>query len=120
MVEPREVNILQRKADEFLQIFRKGEEFTQELLKENERLRFRVAQLEEGELASRRTDELTVRNLREQLALLEEERDRRLAEEHHPRSEGAVAARENVNVVHLRAGEAAPDIANEPLEIGAP
>jgi len=79
VVEPREVNILQRKADEFLQIFRKGEEFTQELLKENERLRFRVAQLEEGELAGRRADELTVRNLREQLALLEEERDRLLA-----------------------------------------
>ncbi|MBI1865943.1 MAG: GAF domain-containing protein [Nitrospirae bacterium] len=79
MVEPREVSVLQRKAEEFLQIFRKGEEFTQELLKENERLRFRVAQLEEGDLASRRTDELTVKNLRERIALLEEERDRFLA-----------------------------------------
>lgn len=79
MVEPREVNILQRKAEEFLQIFRKGEEFTQELLRENERLRFRVAQLEEAEVASRRTDELAVKNLRERLALLEEERDRLLA-----------------------------------------
>ncbi len=79
MVEPREVNILQRKAEEFLQIFRKGEEFTQELLRENERLRFRVAQLEEAEVASRRTDELAFKNLRERLALLEEERDRLLA-----------------------------------------
>ncbi|MEW6068836.1 MAG: GAF domain-containing protein [Nitrospirota bacterium] len=35
-----------KKADEFLQVFKKGEEFTKELIKENERLRFRVAQLE--------------------------------------------------------------------------
>ena len=28
---------IEKKADEFLQIFKKGEEFTQELLKENER-----------------------------------------------------------------------------------
>lgn len=35
------------RADEFLQVFKKGAEFTQDLLKENERLRFRVVQLEE-------------------------------------------------------------------------
>ena len=35
-----------RKVDEFLEIFRKGEEFTKEILKENEKLRFRLAQLE--------------------------------------------------------------------------
>jgi transcriptional regulator with GAF, ATPase, and Fis domain len=34
------------RAEEFLQAFRKGAEFTQELLKENERLRFKVAELE--------------------------------------------------------------------------
>ena len=37
-----------RKAEEFLQLFKKGEEFTKGLLKENERLRFRVAELEEA------------------------------------------------------------------------
>ncbi len=36
-----------KKVEEFLQVFKKGEEFTQELLKENEKLRYRVAQLEE-------------------------------------------------------------------------
>lgn len=41
----KEVNII-RKADEFLQVFKKGEEFTKELLKENERLRFRIAEIE--------------------------------------------------------------------------
>jgi transcriptional regulator with GAF, ATPase, and Fis domain len=35
------------RADEFLQVFKRGAEFTQDLLKENERLRFRVVQLEE-------------------------------------------------------------------------
>ena len=34
-------------AEEFLQLFKKGAEFTQDLLKENERLRFRILQLEE-------------------------------------------------------------------------
>lgn len=35
------------RADEFLQVFKKGAEFTQDLLKENERLRFRVIKLED-------------------------------------------------------------------------
>ncbi len=35
------------RAEEFLQVFKKGAEFTQELLKENERLRFQVLQLQE-------------------------------------------------------------------------
>lgn len=98
MVEPREVNILQRKAEEFLQIFRKGEEFTQDLLKENERLRFRVAQLEEAEIATRRTDELTVKNLRERLALLEEERDRLLARFKEVEEENKVFASKYIEV----------------------
>jgi transcriptional regulator with GAF, ATPase, and Fis domain len=37
---------LHSKAEEFLQIFKKGAEFTQQLLKENERLRYRLLQLE--------------------------------------------------------------------------
>jgi hypothetical protein len=36
------------RADEFLQIFKKGAEFTQDILKENERLRFRLVNLEES------------------------------------------------------------------------
>ena len=34
------------KADEFIQMFKKGEEFTKELLKENEKLRYRIVELE--------------------------------------------------------------------------
>ena len=36
------------RADDFLQMFKKGAEFTQDLLKENERLRFRIVKLEES------------------------------------------------------------------------
>ena len=36
-----------KKAEEFLQVFKKGAEFTQELLRENERLRYQILQLEE-------------------------------------------------------------------------
>jgi transcriptional regulator with GAF, ATPase, and Fis domain len=35
------------KGEEFIEMFRKGQEFTQDLLKENERLRYTVIQLEE-------------------------------------------------------------------------
>src|SRR5689334_11818047 len=34
------------RAEEFLQVFKKGAEFTQDLMKENERLRYRILQLE--------------------------------------------------------------------------
>lgn len=37
---------LKGKAEEFLQVFKKGAEFTQDLLRENERLRYRVLELE--------------------------------------------------------------------------
>ena len=41
-----EKNIFSR-AEEFMQLFKKGADFTQDLLKENERLRFKIVQLEE-------------------------------------------------------------------------
>ncbi|AMV72009.1 GAF domain-containing protein [Desulfuromonas carbonis] len=37
-----------KKGEEFLQIFKKGAEFTQDLLKENERLRFQLLELEQA------------------------------------------------------------------------
>jgi transcriptional regulator with GAF, ATPase, and Fis domain len=43
-----EENDALNRADEFLQVFKKGAEFTQDLLKENERLRFRIIKLEEA------------------------------------------------------------------------
>jgi transcriptional regulator with GAF, ATPase, and Fis domain len=43
---------VQSRAEEFLQVFKKGAEFTQELMKENERLRYRILELEESQGAS--------------------------------------------------------------------
>ena len=60
-----------RKVDEFLEIFRKGEEFTKELLKENEKLRFKIAKLEET--SQHLLDEEKLTPLKKHIATLEEE-----------------------------------------------
>ncbi len=70
---------IKSKAEEFLQIFRKGEEFTQEILKENEKLRFKIVQLEEENLALKGSDGGKIKSMQEKLAVLEEE-NRRLME----------------------------------------
>jgi len=59
------------KADEFLQMFKKGEEFTKELLKENEKLRYRIAQLEDS--IHRSGDEARIKLYENRINLLEEE-----------------------------------------------
>lgn len=59
------------KADEFLQMFKKGEEFTKELLKENEKLRYRIAQL--TETVQRSGDEARTQIYENRIRLLEEE-----------------------------------------------
>jgi len=66
----KESNIT-KKADEFLQIFKKGEEFTKDLLKENERLRFRIAQLEETVEQSHNEERIEL--YEERIKMLEEE-----------------------------------------------
>src|SRR6266581_2762622 len=40
---------MHNRGEEFLQVFKKGAEFTQELMKENERLRFRLVEMEESQ-----------------------------------------------------------------------
>ena len=61
----------EQRAEKFLEIFNKGKEFTEELIRENQRLRYRVAALEtEGVPA----DE--VQRLREQVSHLTEENRR--------------------------------------------
>ena len=64
---------LRSRTEEFLQIFRKGEAFTQEVLQENEKLRFRLVQLEEDFRRARSTDPTKVKTLEEQVASLVEE-----------------------------------------------
>lgn len=66
-------------GDEILQIIRKGAEFTQELLKENERLRYQVLKLEEENISLARTsiehsDGEKLDNLKKKLESLEQEK----------------------------------------------
>ena len=60
-----------RKVDEFLQIFKRGEEFTKDLIKENERLRFRIAELEES--VEKTGSEGRIRLYEDRIKLLEDE-----------------------------------------------
>ena len=62
---------MSRKADEFLQIFKRGEEFTKDLIKENERLRFRIAQLEES--VDKGKNEEKIRLFEDRIKMLDDE-----------------------------------------------
>ncbi|GBE36721.1 GAF domain protein [bacterium BMS3Bbin07] len=70
MDKDKEPGIL-KKADEFLQIFKKGEEFTRDLLKENEHLRFRIAELEEAHAQD--SNAAKIRNYEDHIRMLEDE-----------------------------------------------
>jgi lipopolysaccharide biosynthesis regulator YciM len=62
-----------RKAEEFLQMFRAGEEFTKVLLKENDKLRFKIAQLEEA--VKKSGSEKRTQLYEDRIKMLEEEID---------------------------------------------
>ncbi|HET8760874.1 MAG TPA: GAF domain-containing protein [Nitrospiria bacterium] len=65
-----------RRADEFLGVFHKGIEFTNDLLKENERLRFAVAQMaEQAKAAQKSTPSAELTRLRQQIDELAAERE---------------------------------------------
>ena len=60
----------EQKAEKFLELFNKGKEFTEELLRENQRLRYRLAALETDSGSEE------VQRLRDQLVQLTEENRR--------------------------------------------
>jgi len=66
---------LSRKAEEFMGIFKKGMQFTQELLKENERLRYKIVKLEEdNNNIQKRTSVPEVTKLKQTITQLEQEK----------------------------------------------
>ncbi len=67
-------NLLMR-GQEFLQLYRKVEGFTQELMKENERLRYRVATLEQERSSAPSVPPEEVQNLKGRVQQLETERE---------------------------------------------
>jgi transcriptional regulator with GAF, ATPase, and Fis domain len=66
--------LVQNRGEEFLQVFKKGAEFTQELLRENERLRFRLLELEKGQPSCGDAALPEVKILAERVADLEREK----------------------------------------------
>ncbi|BCA80012.1 GAF domain-containing protein [Desulfuromonas sp. AOP6] len=99
-----------KKAEEFLQVFKKGAEFTQELLRENERLRYQILQVEagkgEGGLSGEAEEE--IRRLRQRIEELEAEklkildRIKRVEEENHDFANRYVEVEtENNNLANL-------------------
>ena len=62
------------RGEEFMQVFKKGAEFTQDLLKENERLRFRLLELEKAQPSDGSGNAAELRRLAERVAELEEEK----------------------------------------------
>jgi transcriptional regulator with GAF, ATPase, and Fis domain len=69
----QEGSMISKKVEEFLTVFRKGEEFTQELLKDNEKLRYRIAQLESRTRSTEHEDGAQLSTLQEKIRVLEEE-----------------------------------------------
>lgn len=66
-------NALSKRVEDFLNVFKKGEEFTQELLKQNESLRFKIAQLETTNRHAGPESGTNLNALAQRLQALEEE-----------------------------------------------
>ncbi len=67
-----------KRVDEFLNLFKKGSEFTQELLKENEKLRYKIVRLEteNEELKKQLRSDSLIASLQKRIAELEEEKEK--------------------------------------------
>lgn len=76
MSERDDDKVAGKRAEEFMQVFKKGAEFTQNLLKENERLRFRVLQLEEMHPRDEESGEVNAETVRLRQRLEELERQK--------------------------------------------
>lgn len=79
-----------KRPEEFLQVFKRGIQFTEELLQENERLRGRLVRLEEENrsLAQQQISPRAYEELLEKMTLLEEERSSLLERFHTADGEG--------------------------------
>lgn len=75
----REEESLLKKGEEFLKLFNMGRQFTEELLKENERLRYKIALLEEQQNVTHTNNlQREIVRLRERVKELEDEYDKLL------------------------------------------
>lgn len=88
------------RGEEFLQVFKKGAEFTQELMKENERLRYRVLDLEEMQRGGSAGGEVSeeTHQLRRRIEELELEKDQILNRIKHIEAENQDFANRYVEI----------------------
>jgi len=100
--------LVHSRGEEFLQVFKKGAEFTQDLLKENERLRYRLLELEKSQIGGETAPAVEVKKLTERIADLEAEKQEILDRIRHVEEENQdFAARyleiedENNNLANL-------------------
>ncbi|HBA88265.1 MAG TPA: diguanylate phosphodiesterase [Geobacter sp.] len=74
-MQKEDERLVSSRGEEFLQVFKKGAEFTQDLLKENERLRYRLLELENSQLGGGDAPPaVEVKKLTERIADLEQEK----------------------------------------------
>jgi transcriptional regulator with GAF, ATPase, and Fis domain len=93
---------IHNRAEEFLQVFKKGAEFTQELMKENERLRYRLLELEEAQRECNWGEEAQKENLRllKRIQELEAEKDEILGRIKHVEAENQDFATRYLEIEH--------------------
>jgi nitrate/nitrite-specific signal transduction histidine kinase len=91
--------LLLKKGEEFLKLYNMGKQFTEELLKENERLRYRIALLEEQQ-GGAHTNNLNkeIIRLRERVGELEEENQKMVGKYHQVEAENKDFATRYVEV----------------------
>lgn len=90
---------LSEKTRDFLEVFKKGEEFTQELLKENERLRYKIAELEnEIKKLHRTAGDANISDLQNAFSQLQQEKDELASEFREVEAENKDFAQKYVEV----------------------
>jgi transcriptional regulator with GAF, ATPase, and Fis domain len=90
-----------KRGEEFLQIFKKGAEFTQDLLKENERLRYQLLQIEEAARLRQEqagVDDPELERLRRRVENLEQEKQEILDRIRHVEEENQDFANRYVEI----------------------
>lgn len=103
MIEEEKIQQSSRQADEFLHVFRKGAEFTRELLKENEQLRLRLARYQDKygvEKSETVISSPEVEKLRQRTVELEREKQEVLGQVKKVESENLDFANRYVEIEH--------------------
>lgn len=87
-----------KRAEEFLQVFKKGAEFTQDLLRENERLRYHILKIDEERISGGGADRDETQRMRQRIEELERQKDEILGRIRQVEEENADFAQRYVEI----------------------